>query len=90
MWRCLPFAGTVKVETFSRDKRCKGLGDRYFYSSNCRYLLSKSAASSWRRMMASRAGGWKVLPDGLYPTMITPFLNDEKKSVDWNALDSEF
>ena len=37
--------------------------------------------------MASR--GWPVLPDGLYPTMITPFLNDEKKSVDWNGLDSK-
>ena len=31
----------------------------------------------------------KALPDGLYPTMITPFLNDEKKSVDWDGLDSE-
>lgn len=27
------------------------------------------------------------LPDGAFPTMITPFLNDEHKSVDWEALD---
>jgi hypothetical protein len=45
-------------------------------------------------MMASSsssapAASVKALPDGLYPTMITPFLNDEKKSVDWNGLDSE-
>lgn len=40
--------------------------------------------------MASSVGSMKVLPDGVYPTMITPFLNDETKSVDWNSLDSEF
>ena len=39
---------------------------------------------------SSAASAKKTLPDGLYPTMITPFLNDEKKSVDWNGLDSEF
>lgn len=40
-------------------------------------------------MAASSSAAVKPLPDGLYPTMITPFLNDEKKSVDWNGLDSE-
>ena len=30
------------------------------------------------------------LPDGVWPTMITPFLNDEKKSIDWNGLDSKY
>ena len=31
--------------------------------------------------------GIKQLPDGIYPTMITPFLNDGNKSVDWDGLD---
>ena len=30
------------------------------------------------------------LPDGVYPTMITPMLNDERKSVDWEGLDGEY
>lgn len=33
--------------------------------------------------MASR----KQLPDGVFPTMITPFLDDDKKSIDWNGVD---
>ena len=35
----------------------------------------------------SRVTGVKQLPDGIYSTMITPFLDDEKKSIDWNGLD---
>ena len=31
----------------------------------------------------------RSVPDGVWPTMITPFLNDASKSVDWNALDCE-
>ncbi len=31
----------------------------------------------------------KQLPSGAYPTMITPFLDDEQKSVDWDTLDSK-
>ena len=31
----------------------------------------------------------KVLPEGVWPTMITPFLGDEKKSIDWNGIDCE-
>ena len=31
----------------------------------------------------------KQLPDGVFPTMITPFLNDGKKSIDWNGVDRE-
>ena len=41
--------------------------------------------------MMSRAqhtgGGAQPLPDGVFPTMITPFLNDGDKSVDWAGLD---
>jgi len=33
--------------------------------------------------------GIKQLPDGIYPTMITPFLNNGSKSVDWNGLDGK-
>lgn len=29
------------------------------------------------------------LPDGVWPTMITPFINDGKKSVDYKGLDSK-
>lgn len=67
-----------------------------FYSLSlfCRSILIRSStASCWRRMMASSAASssrWQVLPDGLYPTMITPFKDDDKKSVDWNGLDSEW
>ena len=32
---------------------------------------------------------YKSLPDGVWPTMITPFLNDPSKSVDWRSLDCE-
>lgn len=64
--------------------------DDYFYSPSCRSLVSRSAGVPWRlAMMASSSAAAKALPDGLYPTMITPFLNDERKSVDWNGLDSE-
>lgn len=38
--------------------------------------------------MSNLARGGR-LPDGVYPTMITPMLNDEKKSVDWEGLDSK-
>ena len=38
--------------------------------------------------MSNRVG--RVLPDGVYPTMITPFLDDERKTVDWNCLDSMY
>ena len=31
----------------------------------------------------------KVLPEGVWPTMITPFLGDAGKSIDWNGIDSE-
>lgn len=79
--------------TFCRQSRNKGAG-RYFYSLTCRSLLSRSARVPLRRLavMASSspaAASAKALPNGLYPTMITPFLNDDKKSVDWNGLDSE-
>ena len=43
-------------------------------------------------MSSGEGGGGKkrrVLPEGVWPTMITPFLRDEKKSVDWNGIDSE-
>ncbi len=36
---------------------------------------------------SSKMAGVKQLPDGIYPTMITPFLNDGSKSVDWKGLD---
>ena len=29
------------------------------------------------------------LPDGVWPTMITPFHDNEQKSVDWEGLDSK-
>ena len=41
-------------------------------------------------MSQSEAGRRTVLPDGVWPTMITPFLDDEGKSVDWKGLDSKF
>ena len=41
--------------------------------------------------MSSGGGGKRrrVLPEGVWPTMITPFLGDEGKSVDWNGIDRE-
>lgn len=30
-----------------------------------------------------------TLPDGVWPTMITPFVDNKVKSVDWVALDSK-
>lgn len=51
-----------------------------------RATLSTVAATS---MSCSKGGKGRGLPDGVWPTMITPFLDDEKKSVDWNGLDSE-
>ena len=47
---------------------------------NVRLMSSVSNGSSSRR---------RSVPDGVWPTMITPFLNDASKSVDWNALDCE-
>ena len=38
--------------------------------------------------MAANTG--KLLPDGAIPTMITPFLDDGKKSIDWNGVDCEY
>ena len=35
------------------------------------------------------ASNMSTLPNGVWPTMITPFLNDSSKSVDWQTLDSE-
>ena len=51
-----------------------------------RATLSTSASTSMSFSEAAKRHG---LPDGVWPTMITPFLDDEKKSVDWNGLDSE-
>ena len=41
--------------------------------------------------MSSGGGGKRrrVLPEGVWPTMITPFQGDERKSVDWNGIDRE-
>ena len=47
-------------------------------------LISRASLSGACRAMSTSI---KTLPDGAYPTMITPFLNDEKKSIDWNTLD---
>lgn len=33
------------------------------------------------------ASNMSTLPNGVWPTMITPFLNDSSKSVDWQTLD---
>ena len=60
-------------------------------------LLSVAACNvpfSLRSVAAMSLGGGggkkrRVLPEGVWPTMITPFLRDEKKSVDWNGIDSE-
>ncbi len=51
-----------------------------------RLLLSKAAPLTAYRAMST---AMKQLPNGAYPTMITPFLDDDKKSVDWNTLDSK-
>lgn len=49
------------------------------------------APRSLAAMSSGEGGGKKrrVLPEGVWPTMITPFLRDERKSVDWNGIDSE-
>ncbi|XP_064392522.1 4-hydroxy-tetrahydrodipicolinate synthase-like [Halichondria panicea] len=49
----------------------------------CKRLLPTARAP----LIAYRAMSIKQLPSGAYPTMITPFLDDEKKSVDWDTLD---
>lgn len=52
-----------------------------------RRLCKLNQLLSNARVMSSLASGKKSLPDGVWPTMITPFLNDSSKSVDWQALD---
>ena len=46
-----------------------------------------------RSVAAMSSGGEgkrrRVLPEGVWPTMITPFLGDERKPVDWNGIDCE-
>ena len=53
----------------------------------CKRLLPRASASliAYRAMSTAI----KQLPSGAYPTMITPFLDDEQKSVDWDTLDSK-
>ena len=46
------------------------------------WLQAERALQGPRQDMSSNE-----LPDGVWPTMITPFLDDEKKSIDWNGLD---
>ena len=54
-----------------------------------RYRTLSGFMQSAMSSSATASGGGKrqSLPDGVWPTMITPFLNDPQKSVDWRSLD---
>ena len=54
--------------------------------SLCRFICPFSCVRLQGKAMSTVRKG--PLADGVWPTMITPFLNDEKKSIDWNGLDS--
>ena len=52
-------------------------------------LQTARLASSLPNTSEDGVGRKKVLPNEVWPTMITPFLSDSSQSVDWRALDSE-
>ena len=54
--------------------------------SLCRFICPFSRVRLQGKAMSTVRKG--PLADGVWPTMITPFLNDEKKSIDWSGLDS--
>ena len=58
------------------------------FSTHIPYLCSVRALIPACKMSGLAGGG--RLPDGVWPTMITPLLNDERKSVDWAGLDSKY
>ena len=56
-----------------------------------RYCRLSGLTQSVKNSYTTVSSGEKCrsLPDGVWPTMITPFLNDTSKSVDWRSLDCE-
>lgn len=38
---------------------------------------------------AAVAASMRSFPDGVWPTMITPFHSNKEKSIDWEGLDSK-
>ena len=58
----------------------------------CSYVHPAHVITACRMSGVANHGGVHVrgrLPDGVWPTMITPLLDDERKSVDWEGLDSK-
>ena len=61
---------------------------KFFFHFRTIFSLHKVRFNSARLTMSSKASR-QPLPDGIYTTMITPFLNDDKTSIDWNGIDCE-